>query len=425
MGVSVRSKYGRPDDEIWVTVRVPKECQVSDRSADRRASVSTTNAAAAAEIGREAERLLIIARLQEQRVTARSVLKQAAATLAGPAAAPLAPILAEYIPEWMAHHRNAWKKSTRENYESIIRVHLLPTLGDTSLDDVTRRLVRRWVGELAAGGLSRKTISNIVRCLSSILSSAVHDEILQTNPVMRLRHVIPRVRSERRSPRAWHPQQMERILAAADDVMPTPDLRALVPVLEATGLRIGEALGLQWDDIDLETGQLEIRRARVRGETTSPKSRQERRLWVPKQLLPRLRALRVDQERRAVGEGREVSAWVFQTSTGNPYDASVIRGRYWSRVVRRAKVPNHGFHGFRHYRASRWLLDGVPVLRVARWLGHSSPHTTWTTYAHVLDAIEDQVAQESQPPGPGKDLPRHPVGTFVPDVVRSTQASGC
>ena len=415
MGVSVRPKYGRPGNEIWVTVRIPKECQVSELSADRRASVSTTNSAVAAEIGREAERLLTIARLQERQVTARSVLKQAAATLAGPETSPLAPTLAEYTPEWMAHHRNAWKKSTRENYESILRVHLLPAFGDTALDEVTRRPVRRWVGELAADDLSRKTISNIVRCLSSILSSAVDDEILSDNPVMRLRHVMPRVKKERRNVRAWHPEQMKRILGAAEEVMPTPELRLLIPVLEATGLRIGEALGLQWHDIDLASGQLEVRRARVRCETTSPKSRQERTLWMPHCLLPRLRSLRLDHDRRAVGNGKRRCRWIFQTSTGNPYDASDVRRRYWSRVVKRAGVPNRGFHGFRHYRASRWLLDGVPVLRVARWLGHSSPHTTLTTYAHILDAIEDRAAQASGRPALPNSRPRHPGNTLGRD----------
>jgi len=399
------------DREHCVTFRAAPDKPALVRSTDQRASVSTDLDTAEA-LAVECRRLLTLARVRQAKVRAKDILREAAANLSRITGdEDPSPTLSEYIPIWVEHNRTAWKKSTRQDYESRVRNYVLPAFGDLPVNQISRRLTRRWAESLAQT-LSHKSVVNMLRVLSSILSSAVDDEILQSNPALRMGRIMPKARQDKRRATAWSPEQMRRILDAGDNLAPTPDLAMLLHVLEAVGLRIGEACGLQWPDFDPETGKLDVRRGVVRGEVTSTKSRQERNVWVPLDLVPRLDALRTQQKRRALRKKTQVAPWMFQTTDCTALSSDTVRNRFLARVLEASRVPHEGakFHQFRHSRASWWLMAGVPIFLVSRWLGHSSIQTTADTYGHVIEELEQRVLR-----GDGYLAdPFHPSASYTP-----------
>ncbi len=303
-----------------------------------------------------------------------------------------APTVSAYAETWKADNatRHGWKKSTLQNYESLLKRHILPTWRDVPLDEISRRGVKDW---LALKDLAPKTIVNLHRCLSSIVSAAVDDEILETNPILRMGRVLPKVKVDRPKPKAWTLDELVALLDTARQE--DSEHYSLYVLMAKTGVRIGEAIALRWSDVDFSNHQLTIDRNWVRGELTSTKGRRYRSIELTIDIAPvhppvetvltRLERQRKKEAMRR-GWGRP-SNWVHHNSTGEcPLDPDNLRARHWKALVKEARVPDYGFHGFRHTFATHLLLRGDPIYRVSRMLGHSSVSTTTDIYGHVVAA---------------------------------------
>ncbi len=167
--------------------------------------------------------------------------------------------------------------------------------------------------------------------------------------------------------------------------VPADRLAALFRLTLTLGLRQGEALGLRWQDGDLDGGRLHIRHAlqRIDGHLIlkEPKTEKSRRtLRLPASLIPALRAHRVRQleERLIAGERWRDSGHVFASTIGTPLDPrNVIR--VWHRLLAQSKVGRRPFHTCRHTAASLLLAEGVPLKIVQEVLGHFLLSTTADT----------------------------------------------
>ena len=156
----------------------------------------------------------------------------------------------------------------------------------------------------------------------------------------------------------------------------------------ATGLRRGELLGLKWEDIDLERGDLRVRRqiSRINGEITEAPLKTKnayRTLPLAEDTVSVLK-----EQRRKVGS----SPWVFPSPTGGPISPDSVL-HMLHRVLKRAGLPKVRFHDLRHTFATLALQNGVDVKTVSGMLGHFSAGFTLDTYAHVTSAAQRQAAQ--------------------------------
>jgi len=223
-------------------------------------------------------------------------------------------------------------------------------------------------------------------------------------------------------------------------------LGALVSVGTAVGLRLGEALGLRWQDVELDAGVLSVRQAlersggdgaarralvierrsllarlkattkrsperKVRREeleavrkrwrelrTTvhfvEPKSARSRRtIRLPQVVIGALKAHRTRQleERLAAGGGWADSGLVFTTAEGTPLDARNVT-REFQPMLKAAGVPRVRFHDLRHTAATLLLSQGVDPRTIMETLGHSQISLTLNTYSHVLPALRLEAA---------------------------------
>lgn len=168
----------------------------------------------------------------------------------------------------------------------------------------------------------------------------------------------------------------------------------------STGLRRGEALGLQWQDFDEETGILLVRRALTREDgqlitkdTKTPKSR--RAVNLPTALSMQLKSHRAEQnaERLKLGRAWTNSGYIFSTSVGTPIDPRNMY-REFREICREAGIGDWHPHELRHSAASLMLAQGVKIQVVSEVLGHSSIRMTADVYGHVL-APDRQAAADA------------------------------
>lgn len=259
--------------------------------------------------------------------------------------------------------------TTRELYASVFTRHIFPTLGAVALGDLTRDQIRALLADKAAAQLSRATLANLVIPVRAMLNAAVEDGRIPANPAQRLGR-FPRGLNtkEAHTVTALTAEELGRILTAADKY--APDTADLFYILGWSGLRLGEACGLQWGDLDPAGGFLEVRRTvAVRGRQDvvgSPKSGQARRVDLPAALVVRLCERRSIREAEAALRGRTLAPWVFPalSDDARPVNAAYVRYKIWYPLLRHAGVRDVRLHDLRHTYASLLLQAGeAPGLR--------------------------------------------------------------
>lgn len=281
---------------------------------------------------------------------------------------------------------------TLHNYRKMINGRILPRLGHIRLDKLRPEDVDGLYEAMRADGLSAATMLQAHRILSRALKVAMHRGrvtrsvcTLVDAPQLKHREVEPLSLAEAR-----------RVLDAAAGLRN----RGRWTVALALGLRQGEALGLQWRDIDLEQATLRVRQALQRQPGAglvfvAPKSRAGlRTISLPPQVVATLRRHWTAQQLdRAVALGLwQEHDLVFSQANGKP-----IEPRYdhtlWKRLLRRAGVREVRLHDARHTAASLLLLQGVPARVVMEILGHSQVGLTLNTYSHVAPELARDAAE--------------------------------
>ncbi len=184
-------------------------------------------------------------------------------------------------------------------------------------------------------------------------------------------------------------------------------LEALFGVALACGLRLGEALGLKWDDVDLETRELRVRQQLQRdgkrlllAELKTAKSR--RALVLPAVCVDALKRHRTRQleERLKAGVAWQETGLVFTTFArrggqrriGTPLDPRNVL-RALSAVLKAAGLPHVRFHDLRHSAASLLIAEGVELVEVSMLLGHSELRVTADLYTHLVKQTASKAAK--------------------------------
>lgn len=182
--------------------------------------------------------------------------------------------------------------------------------------------------------------------------------------------------------------ELARLLDEVDD-----EHWLLVLLLSQTGLRIGEAVALQWQDVDLLACRIHVRRRYYKGSVDAPKSRfGVRSVPITRMMAERLASLR---------EGSDFGAptsHVFCTRVGTPHLPRNVLARSFKPAAARAGVPWASFHTLRHTCASRLFRLGWNAKQVQVVLGHHSPAFTLATYVHLMpDDLPDADLLEALP----------------------------
>jgi integrase len=228
-----------------------------------------------------------------------------------------------------------------------------------------------------------------------VLRRALNDALRWGLVARNVATLVTPPRGQRYEVRPLDPVQARRFL----DAVRGDRLEALYSVALAVGLRQGEALGLQWDDIDLDSAALHVRHAlqRVDGrlQLVEPKTARSRRTVIlPATVIDALKAHRSRQvaERLTAGSEWVDHKLVFCSPMGRPLDASNVTHTFQRHLIR-AGLPRQRFHDLRHACASFLLAQGVSPRVVMEVLGHSQITLTLNTYTHVLPSLSREAAE--------------------------------
>lgn len=296
----------------------------------------------------------------------------------------------QFLDRWLeASVKPSVRPRTYESYAGHVHRHLKPALGQIPLSRLSPAQVQDFLNKRIESGLSPTTAISIRATLRRALNMAMRWELVVRNVAT----LIDPPKPGKFRARPWTPEEASAFLEAARGNR----LEALYNLVMATGLRQGEALGLRWEDVDLDAGIFTVRHSlQSRGGKrflTEPKTASSVRLLpLPAFVVRQLRDHRARQnrERLLAGEAWEDSGLVFTTRTGRPMEGTDVTKRF-QKLTRQAGLPQIRFHDLRHTCGTFLLAKGVDLQVIKQVLGHTTIAVTSALYAHVTPALEHEA----------------------------------
>lgn len=341
-----------------------------------------------------------------------------------------------YFARWLEATKATVRLSTYQHYERIVRLHVVPALGRKKLrvlrPDDLQRLYGAMLGETVRSRPQQKSPATatyspkMVHHLHSVLHRAFGQAVRWGYLTRNLTEAVDPPSVPRREMHPPDGMALGKLLDVANANAATyrdalkagkspaeaaqqhgDRLAALWTLAVYSGLRQAELLGLKWEDINLESGSLTVRRilSRVQGvrgtepvfgETKTAKSR--RTIGLPSEAVQGLRAHKAQQaaERLAAGIAWADYGLVFSTHLGTPlHSRNVLRD--YKKALARARIPeSFRFHDLRHAHATLMLRAGVSMKIASDRLGHSTIGITMDLYTHAVQGMDMEAAEMVQ-----------------------------
>lgn len=281
-------------------------------------------------------------------------------------------------------------------YRIAAEKHIYPVLGARPVQKVTHSQLQAQVSVWTKSGMSASLVRRCISVLKQSMATARQDNIIIANPADGLNQPA---KVQKKDLLAWTPSEMSRFLEASE----TDHYAPLWHVLLLEGCRRGEALGLRWQDLDLERGRATIIQTVVPDVTNKgaalvqPRTKTRAGTRTIALTSTTVEKLRQHQDKarfayKASGREWKTSDLVFQTSKGTPINPTSIK-RNLGLILKAAGVPAITTHDLRHIAATRMLAAGVPVAIVSQKLGHSSVAITTDIYSHFIPDDQDVAVQ--------------------------------
>ena len=293
---------------------------------------------------------------------------------------------------WWESYKHTVKPNTQGNMSKILNKHILPLFGAYKLDKLTTPLIQKIINKLAGKTNNREQgaylhYEKIHTVNKRILQYGVVMKAIPFNPAREV--ILPRNTQKEKRQKIKHFDNIElkRFLDYLDNLDSDRYRyfyeKTLYNFLLATGCRINEALALEWSDIDLDRAVVHVTKTLNRKqEVNSPKSKSSYRdIDIDPKTVTILKQYkrRQTQEAWKIGQTEKV---VFSDFIHEYPNNSTLFTRLKTHF-KRAKVPNIGFHGFRHTHASLLLNAGIPYKELQHRLGHAKLSMTMDTYSHL------------------------------------------
>jgi integrase len=297
----------------------------------------------------------------------------------------------EWLTKWLSQLEAGQKKryATVKRYSSLARVHLIPGLGHHRLDKLSRVHVDDFLAA-KLGELEPRTVHHLRAVLRTALNRALRDGLMLRNAAA----LTDPVEVPKKPKRSLSVDEARALLLAAQ----SERLEALYVLDLNLGLRIGEALALRWQDVNLNAGRLSVvyNLQRVRGKLVlvEPKTDESRRtISLPPAVVQALLNHRARQREERL---RHLPLWqdsdlIFTSQIGSPLDPSDVSRGFQEFLVRKG-LPKVRFHDLRRSAATIMAKQHVLPHDLKRILGHSKIATTMEIYVDSGDEALDEAA---------------------------------
>lgn len=332
-----------------------------------------------------------------ERAAIRLEQRAAAGTLADASRGKLT--FAAYVEKYYWPAAQHLEPTTLAAYRSNLDSHFLPHFGRTRMSKIVASSVQAWVNEVSAEvedydgnrkpQLSPRSVRKYYTFLHAIFERAIIDQVVTLNPCAHT--VLPKFVKQPK--KAITPDQFETLLAEIPQ-----RYRILVLVAIETGVRWGELAALRPVDIDLDTGEIHVRRVvlevskkitgadKVWSIRDYPKDNEHRTIRIGDQLCQDIREY-------LLATGKRGEDLLFSTNTGSPISRNVFRTRVWLPAIECSGLRQRvRFHDLRGAHASWLLAGGADLKAVMDRLGHKQIQTTQQYLGRLPDADERALA---------------------------------
>ena len=286
---------------------------------------------------------------------------------------------AEFSNEWIRKYAEIKAKpSTLQSYRDIINNHLIPFMGNYLLMEIETDMLQDYV-TLRLEKVKPKTVVNELVPIKLMFKYAVKWRYLEINPA----EGVERPRVEKEEMEILTPEEIKLFLEHVTLKYRTFFLTAIL-----TGLRRGELVGLQGEDIDWNHNQIHVRHSLWKGQIVSPKTKSSvRRVDMTPTLVQELR-------QHKFSCSIEDSDFLFCNADGKPLSPDSLVRRQFLPALERAGVKRVRFHDLRHTNVALRLEQGQNIKYIQNQLGHASIQTTIDRYGHLLKEVNKEQAMK-------------------------------
>ena len=302
-----------------------------------------------------------------------------------------APTLIHYAALWLETYIKPPMRSvgTYARYRGLLENYLLPAMGRRHIDEFKRATIRDGLLAIYHGDNkpSQSLIEGMIAVLSGIFGMALDSEMISVNPVSEIGRSLRLPKEQKKEILPFTGDESEAILTVLEKRY--PDTYPLFLTLFTTGMRLGEACGLQWGDINFHTRQIRVQRTATHQTVHDTKTNSARMVDMSNGLTDVLTSLKeeADGEEKKTGEERP-----FCFHQDGRLQAQRTLLRYFSKAQAEAGINRRRIHDIRHTYASRLLSAGESIVYVSRQLGHKNIQMTVDVYTHWIPSGEGRPA---------------------------------
>jgi integrase len=301
--------------------------------------------------------------------------------------------LKAFTDQWLINVEASVRYTTFVQYEQVVRQHILPILGKYKLRDLKPDHIQNLYNRKIEDGVSLRSVQLIHSIIHRALVHAVKLGFIYRNPDDGTTPPIPKTKEMKFLDEDQAQHFLVTAMGNGDQHYP------LYYLAIATGMRMGELLGLKWRDINWEQKSLQVQRqlTKKKGggfEFSTPKTKAGiRRIELGYVTIDVLRMHQKSQYGHIhnMGDKWHNQDLVFPSQIGTHLDKDNLRRRF-KKVLLDTKLPEIRFHDLRHTAASLMLNSGIPVIVVSRRLGHAKPSITLDIYGHLIPTKQQEAA---------------------------------
>jgi len=268
--------------------------------------------------------------------------------------------------------------------------------------EITKLAVKKFLMEKSKDGYAASSITHIKNAVSGVFNLAIDDEAIKINPAQKLGKIV-----------------REKGLKLQIDPLTKEETAILMDAFEKhfhrhypmaltlcrTGMRLGEAIGLQWGDIDFNSRFITIQRGRSKSRTETPKNGKSRKVDMSQQLTDTLLQLKRHRAEEKLKQGwKEMPLWVFLTYKGTPLIEGHWRDRVFNKVLEKAKLRKIRIHDLRHGFATQLIQAGESLVYIKDQLGHHSIKVTVDIYGHLVPGANKSAVDRLDDEAPNGTL---------------------
>lgn len=293
---------------------------------------------------------------------------------------------------YMPTKEATFSKNARSSYQQFLNKHILPALGDFLMEDITPAMISKLLLAFQKNGYAHASAVKLYNILNGIFQMAFLDDTVKINPMLKVKRPAPRKdeKTQNEGEKAYTVQQLRYILQCLEQE--PLKWQVYMNLIADTGMRRGEACGLEWSDIDWRNETITIRRNAQYTPSdgvylTSPKNGKSRTVDVGPDVLKLLQQLHLSQA------GKAISKYVFTQDNSPDLMHPQSPTRYFKKFGQRYGIADFHPHKLRHTSASLAITNGADVVSVSERLGHSDTAVTLRMYAH---ANEDSIRRAGQ-----------------------------